>query len=246
MFCKKCGQQLPDDTKFCTKCGAPTLVAEAQQQPIVQNQPIMSQPYQFPIQPKKKFPAWAIVLIVVGAVLFFFLLIGVLGSITDEDADTIANQSETVISDESTVSKVTSKPNNKTDKKDTYSINEAGTSHGATITVTKVEKSSGSTFDKPKDGMEYVIVHVKIQNTGKEKISYNPYDYKMLNSKGQIVDHGFITVDSDTSLNSGELAPGGVIEGTISFEQPKDDSGLVLEYYDNMFDDNAALKFKLN
>ena len=28
MFCKKCGQQLPDGIKFCTKCGTPTAAAQ--------------------------------------------------------------------------------------------------------------------------------------------------------------------------------------------------------------------------
>ncbi len=36
MFCKKCGQQLPDGTRFCQKCGAPTGAAQnpAPQRPV--------------------------------------------------------------------------------------------------------------------------------------------------------------------------------------------------------------------
>lgn len=246
MFCQKCGQELPDNVKFCTKCGAPTIKAESPQQNTSQAQPVMNQPYQIPVQPKNKFPAWAIVLIVVGSVLVLLLIVGIFGSIVDDDSDAMTSQSATVVSNEDVTSKEHNSSKITGSKKDTYGINEAGTYKKTTITVTKVEKSSGSAFDTPKDGMEYVIVHVKIQNNGKEKISYNPFDYKMLNSKGQIVDHGFITVDSDTALDSGELAPGGEVEGTISFEQPKDDAGLVLEYYETIFDDNAVLKFKLN
>src|SRR5699024_8556670 len=80
----------------------------------------------------------------------------------------------------------------------------------------------------PSEGNEYVIVHVTIENNGEDKISYNPFNFKMMNSNGQIEDQGLIMVDSDTSLSSGELAPGGNVSGTLSFEQPIDDDGLKL------------------
>nr|WP_243462948.1 DUF4352 domain-containing protein [Mesobacillus boroniphilus] len=92
------------------------------------------------------------------------------------------------------------------------------------MTVTKVEKSAGSEFDQPKDGHEYVVVTVEIENAGDENISYNPFDFKMANSQGQIVDQAFTTIDTSTALQSGELAPGGKVSGTIAFEQPAGDS----------------------
>src|SRR5699024_1679941 len=96
------------------------------------------------------------------------------------------------------------------------------------LTVTDVTKSSGSDFDKPKDGKEYVIVHVSIENNSDKEVSYNPFDFKMKNSQGQIESQAFTTVDSDTSLSSGDLAEGGNVSGTVSFEQPIDDGNLQL------------------
>lgn len=32
MFCRKCGTQLPDDSKFCYKCGSPVQIAEQKDQ----------------------------------------------------------------------------------------------------------------------------------------------------------------------------------------------------------------------
>jgi hypothetical protein len=107
------------------------------------------------------------------------------------------------------------------------------------LTVNEVKKSSGGDFDKPKDGMEFVIVKVTIENAGKEKISYNPFDFKMANSQGQITDQTFTTIDSSTHLNSGELAPGGKVSGTIPFEQPKGDNKLQLQYQPNFWSDKT-------
>lgn len=90
MFCRKCGQKLPDNTKFCTKCGAPTIVVEAQQQTTAQNQPIMNKPYQVMIPQKKKFPIWAIVLIVIVSVIIAFVAIFIAGNaIYSNDVATI-------------------------------------------------------------------------------------------------------------------------------------------------------------
>lgn len=113
------------------------------------------------------------------------------------------------------------------------------------LTVTKVDKSQGDEIEKPKSGNEFVIVHVRIENGGKENIDYNPFDFQLKNSQGNIVDPGFITVDSDTALEAGELAPGGKVEGTVSFEAPKDDKGLELIFTPSFWSDKK-ITIKLN
>lgn len=109
-----------------------------------------------------------------------------------------------------------------------FNVGEKVKLDGQVIEVTKVEKSQGGDFETPSEGKEYVIVHVSIENNGDDEISYNPFNFKMKNSNGQIEDEGFIMVDSDTSLSSGDLASGGNVSGTLSFEQPIDDDGLQL------------------
>lgn len=93
--------------------------------------------------------------------------------------------------------------------------------------------------------MEYVIVSIKIKNDSSEKISYNPFDFKIQNSKGQITDTVFTTIDSKTALSSGELATGGEIEGTVTFEQPKGDTGLVLIYQPNFLNEDEVIKINI-
>jgi hypothetical protein len=108
------------------------------------------------------------------------------------------------------------------------------------LTVTKVTKSAGTEFDKPKAGNEFVIVTLTVENAGKENISYNPFDFKMTNSQGQITDAAFTVVNTDTALQSGELAAGGKVSGTIAFEQPKGDSKLQLQYQPSFWSDKTV------
>lgn len=109
-----------------------------------------------------------------------------------------------------------------------FNVGEKVELDGQVVEVTKVEKSSGDDFDKPKEGHEYVIVHVAIENNSDENISYNPFNFKMQNSAGQIESQTFTIVDNDTSLSSGELSSGGHVQGTIAFEQPIGDGELKL------------------
>jgi len=52
-------------------------------------------------------------------------------------------------------------------------------------------------------------------------------------------------VDEDTALQSGELAPGGKVEGSISFETLKDDKGLELIFTPDFWSDKKVV-VKLN
>lgn len=123
--------------------------------------------------------------------------------------------------------------------KEEFAVGEKVQLDANVLTITKVEKSAGSEFDQAKDGHEYVVVTVEIENAGDENISYNPFDFKMANSQGQIVDQAFTTIDTNTALQSGELAPGGKVSGTITFEQPSGDSGLQLQYTPSFWSDKT-------
>ena len=126
-----------------------------------------------------------------------------------------------------------------------YNIGDSVDLNGKVVTVVSFKKSNGGDYDKPKEGMEYIIVSLKIKNNGTDKITYNPFDFKMQNIKGQITDMAFTTVDSKTVLSSGELASGEEVEGTVTFEEPKDDTGLVLIYQANILNENEVIKFTI-
>lgn len=123
----------------------------------------------------------------------------------------------------------------KPEKKEFYALNETIDVEGATLSVNSATKSTGTDFDKPAEGMEYIIVEVTITNTGDNEIDYNPFDYKMQNSQGQIESQAFSIVNQGSELKSGKLAAGGNVTGSIVFEQPIDDTDLTLIYQANMF-----------
>lgn len=184
----------------------------------------------------KKWWFWLIAVIVVIA------LAG--GGGEEESATKVDKAAETSASaekDEKAVETSTSAENEEEAPpvKEEFSVGEKVQLGDNVLTVTKAVKSAGSEYDQPKDGHEYVVVTVVIENAGDENISYNPFDFKMSNSQGQILDQAFTTIDTDTSLQSGELAPGGKVTGTIAFEQPAGDSGLQLQYTPSFWSDKT-------
>jgi len=94
-----------------------------------------------------------------------------------------------------------------------------------TVNNVKKAKSLGQ-FQTAKTGKEYVVVNVTIKNLGKDEVSYNPFDFKLQDSNGAQESQTFATLDD--SLNSGTLASGGKVTGSIPFEAPEGDSGLKL------------------
>lgn len=184
---------------------------------------------------KQGMKIWQIILIVIVA-------LGIIGAIAGgENEQPTSKDSGSQKEDSAT------KQETKKEEKTEFTQSETVTFKGVDFTVTNVEKTTGSEFDTAKDGHEYVIVAIKIENKSDEKISYNSFDWKMENSNGQEVDTAITIVNTDTALNSGDLNAGGVVEGTLAFEQPQGDTGLKLNYYYNaLFDENASFKIKLD
>lgn len=177
-------------------------------------------------------PAWAIILIIIGSILLLGMLVSS-GNKTSNNTSSSSSSGQEKNSSDATASQ---------DK--VYAVGEEAILSNGSVTVTKVEKSQGTQYDKPKAGKEFVIVHVTIKNKGKSNLSYNPYDFKVQNSQGQQEEQTISLVDQDTQLNSGELAASGSVSGTIVFEEPTSDTGLILIYQDNIWS-SRTLKIKL-
>ncbi len=152
-----------------------------------------------------------------------FVLLGLTGCVSDSESGGVTDTNGT--------------------KKTSFNVNETAVFENVHYTVTNVEYSNGDEFDTPANGKNYVIVTLKIENKSEEKISYNTYDWKMVNSQGQEDDETITTINNETSLNSGDLAAGGTKTGTLVYEESKDETSLKLLYYSNsLFDENSTFE----
>src|SRR5690625_5031090 len=182
----------------------------------------------------KKWWIWLIAIIVVFAI----------ASGGDDESEAVDSEEATAVvesSESEDESENADAKEEETEEKTEFELGEKVELNDNIVEVVEVEKSTGDDFDKPKEGKEYVIVHVSIENNGDEDTSYNPYDFKMKNSNGQIEDPAFSIIDSDTALNSGELAPGGNVSGTMVFEQEIDDDQLQLIYEASFWSDKEIV-----
>src|SRR6266704_5712840 len=96
------------------------------------------------------------------------------------------------------------------------------------VTLVSVKKLAGDEFTKPKAGNIYVIVHVKIKNKSSIEVSYNPFDFHVRSSSGNITDVDYAvpsTYTANNQLDSGKLSTGGSVEGDMMFQVRKGDHG---------------------
>lgn len=180
---------------------------------------------------------WFIVLvalfIVIGAV-------STMGGGKDDSATKVPN------------SKASSSSSSKTTVADkTFKVGDTIKADGVTLKVNKVEFNDGSSASKPDTGKSYVIVNVTITNVDKDKIDYNPYDFK-LDDKGNQTDLSEFSIMDDNyeeivndQLQSGSLTKGASVTGTMIGQAVKTDK-LKLLYHGNLFSDKATITFDLN
>ena len=120
-----------------------------------------------------------------------------------------------------------------------FAMNDVITYNGVDYKIVKVEKSNGNSYKSPKEGNQFLIVTVYIKNNTSEKVSYSYENWTMSNSKGEEKKRIFTSINVDNALYSGELVIGGIKTGSMVFEQPINDSKLILNFYDLKKDDNG-------
>ena len=101
--------------------------------------------------------------------------------------------------------------------------------NGTALTVTQVARATRLGQDnEAKQGNEFVVAEVVIENTGADKLAYNPQSFKVKNADG--LDQAASQLAGGTSLKSGELAKGEKAQGIVAFEVKQGTKWLVLEY----------------
>lgn len=105
------------------------------------------------------------------------------------------------------------------------------------VTVTSAQIANGETvFSR-----QTLCTAVTMNNTSKETISFNLFDWKLQTPGGTIVTTGFS--GSDKMLSSGEIAPGGTASGDVCFDNKQPAPGTYVVLYEpvfKFFSDRAA------
>lgn len=111
--------------------------------------------------------------------------------------------------------------------------------------ILDVYRSFGDNSFLLEDEYLYAVVNIKIKNISTQKQSISTFSFKLQNDQGIEVESAWNSNLGSNSFN-GELLPNGEIEGVLYFEQPIDNSGLKLAYYESIFNDEPDFKYILN
>ena len=101
--------------------------------------------------------------------------------------------------------------------------------NGANVTVVSVDPNwaNPNGFIEPSPGNRFVVVEILYENVGQDKMSYNPFDWKLTDSNGFNYQQSYS--GKDPALNSGDLTPQEKARGFITFEVGQSAQGLVLK-----------------
>lgn len=149
--------------------------------------------------------------------------------------------------------KVSSENTEKTSAKisnETFKVGDTVKADGVTLKLNKVDFNDGSSLSTPDSGKAYVIVNVTITNVDKNKVSYNPLDFK-LDDNGNQTDLTELVMDdngnkiTNDDLKYGDLSKGASVTGSMIGQATKSDK-LKLIYTGSLFSNNEKITFDLN
>lgn len=196
---------------------------------------------------KHKFPVKKPIFGIIASLFSLLLIFSARISKTSSNSKKVDSSTDTSISTENKTDSDNSKDSSEAEEKDEYKVGDTIEMDGKRITVKNVKRnySTGNRFSTPKAGNEFIKVYIKIANSSENETSINSWDFKIQDSKGLIKSDSPATYSSDDHLEYSKLAPGGIVEGTVIFEVPKNDSGLKLIYDCSSLFSNKKITIKL-
>jgi preprotein translocase subunit SecF len=153
----------------------------------------------------KKWWFWVIVVIIIIAV----------GSMGGKDTPKKTETTTTTVTQ--------AQEQNTTNTPEFFKVGETAETKQVRATITRVEKSQGSQFNKPAEGNEFVLVYMTIENKSDKEIVVS----SMLNFSAYVDDNainedlGAITVKEGNKTMDGKVAPGKKLSGVLGYQVPK-------------------------
>lgn len=133
---------------------------------------------------------------------------------------------------------------------ETFKVGDTVKADGVTLKLNKVDFNDGSSLSTPDSGKAYVIVNVTITNVDKNKVSYNPLDFK-LDDNGNQTDLTELVMDdngnkiTNDDLKYGDLSKGASVTGSMIGQATKNNK-LKLIYTGSLFSNKEKITFALN
>lgn len=133
---------------------------------------------------------------------------------------------------------------------ETFKVGDTVKADGVTLKLNKVDFNDGSSLSTPDSGKAYIIVNVTITNVDKNKVSYNPLDFK-LDDNGNQTDLTELVMDdngnkiTNDDLKYGDLSKGASVTGSMIGQATKNNK-LKLIYTGSLFSNNEKITFDLN
>ncbi len=125
-----------------------------------------------------------------------------------------------------------------------YQMGESAQLFDIKLTIDDVQKTNDFDSEVLRDGMGFVLVKVTLENVGSEGKPYNYASFKLLSSDSK-PDLNVTTLNNQSELHEGELAPGEKTSGIIPFEHPKNDPTMMLQFTPNiMSEQKIAFQLK--
>ncbi|MGX1809758.1 DUF4352 domain-containing protein [Nocardia sp. NPDC055321] len=115
--------------------------------------------------------------------------------------------------------------------------------------ITKFEqgaKELGSGLSHEVAKGEFILVHVKVTNTGKEQRSFSPSDQKLIDDQGREFTAGNSLFDPipNNGTYSEDLNPGFSVERVVFFDVPIGTVPKTMEFHDSGFSGGAKVALK--
>ncbi len=136
--------------------------------------------------------------------------------------------------------KKTETKNNPRSENVEVTVGETAELRDRTLIVNEVERDyfpDSRSARNPKAGNEFIRVYITLMNTGNVEFPYNLKKFEIQDSNG--VQHtGESLSELPYRIETGDLAPGGTLEGNIVFQIPQGDSGIGMVY--EPFERNAG------
>ena len=214
-YCTNCGNKLPENAAMCVKCGK--MIEEVKTKNT---------------NNKKKFPVWAIILIIFGSLFSLFIgmivLFGVI--LTSDEFDDVIDDIPDIIEQRGTVG-------------DTLY------SEDYKITLNKVLKydtiGEGDYALTADDGKEYLLLFFEVENISSDTISISSYNFNGY-VDGYSVAHEYVPDRvEDMDMLSATLSPGMKTKGYIAYMVDKDWQDFEIHIRDFSFDDMEDITFNI-